>query len=68
MAYGYTAQNRTARELETATTDAVNLIEELEEKVGSLETKVEHLTGLVDSAEEDVRALEEDIDRMRDEK
>ena len=62
MVYGRT-QSRIARELESAAADAVNLIEELEEKVGSLETKVEHLTGLVDSAEDDVRALEDEISR-----
>ena len=64
MAYGYTAQNITARELETATTNAVDLIADLEEKVTELETEVDNLRGDVESAEEDNRALQDEIDRL----
>ena len=64
MAYGYTVQNRTARELETATTDAVDLIADLEAKVTDLEAEVEDLKVQVESAEEDVLALEvAEVDR-----
>ena len=59
MAYGYTAQNITARELETATTNAVDLIADLEEKVTELETKVESL-------KEDNRALMTEVDTLED--
>ncbi len=45
MVHGYTVQNRTVRELETATTDAVDLIADLEAKVTELETEVESLRG-----------------------
>ena len=64
MAYGYTAQNITARELETATTNAVDLIADLEEKVTELETKVESLTDQLASAEEDNSALTTELDKL----
>ncbi|KKN49298.1 hypothetical protein LCGC14_0643970 [marine sediment metagenome] len=67
MAYGYTAQNITARELETATTNAVDLIADLEEKVAELETEVEDLKGQVEGAEEDTRVLESDLDKAKNE-
>jgi len=63
MTYGR-QQNRTARELESATTDAVNLIEDLEEKVAELETEVDNLRGDVESAEEDNRALTTELDKL----
>ena len=63
MTYGR-QQNRPARELESATTDAVNLIEDLEEKVAELETEVDNLRGDVESAEEDNRALTTELDKL----
>ncbi|KKK60439.1 hypothetical protein LCGC14_3024330 [marine sediment metagenome] len=63
MTYGR-QQNRTARELENATTNAANLIEELEEKVAELETEATRLGEDVESAEEDNRALQDEIDRL----
>ncbi len=60
MAYGYTAQNRKARELETATTDAVDLI-------ADLEAEVEGLKGQVECAEEDIRVLESGLDKAKNE-
>ena len=65
MAYGYTAQNRTARELELATDDAVGLIADLEEKVTELEAEADTLKGQLESAEEDIRALEDDLDKAK---
>ena len=66
MAYGRT-QNRVARELENATADDVNLIEELEVKVEELEAELENVSGSLESAEEDIRDLEADLDRLKDE-
>lgn len=66
MVYGV-RQSRVARELDTAASDAVDLIAELEEKVTDLETALEDKSGELESAEEDIRALENDLDRLKDE-
>ncbi|KKK96792.1 hypothetical protein LCGC14_2659220 [marine sediment metagenome] len=64
MAYGV-QQNITARELETAATNAVDLIADLEAKVAELEAEVENLSGEVASIEEDNRLLEDDLDKAK---